>query len=256
MENNPDFFPISFGLKAAEEKVIEYLNLKNLEKYFFLASELEYIPYYFFSFDVYKEDKNSTKALVKGKASLNAYTGELETKLSNIVLLMSDRENKINNENQYKIIPARIKQEEFEKLAKMEIASINNTKSDMVILSGSFFAFVPFWKIKVGIAGKQVDFFVNGVDCSLECKSELPEKKIEENKDKEELEDLWKIEKWPKITVESFSYLADFVKETIEYTKSLGRKNQNKKIKIDKKDVLVIALALIAIILIVYVFLL
>lgn len=250
-------FPVSCDLGCAEEKVSNFFDSNNAKNHSFIGYELEYVPYYFFSFDVYKEEKNQTKIVEQGNNALNANNGNLEPKLSNLILQIENPSREIKHNYQYKVIQPRISEKEAEKLIRMRLASNYQTIKELVVISGLSLNFVPFWKLRVNISGKKFFVCVNGFDGSIECKDNFP-KKENDLKKKDELQeaiqDVSEMKKWPSLLQETISYLWEKLISVFSLFNN-KKKYSNKEVKLSKKDLLVILLALIAIILIVYVLL-
>ncbi|MEM4256911.1 MAG: hypothetical protein QXZ13_00145 [Candidatus Diapherotrites archaeon] len=251
-------FPVSCDLGCAEEKVSNFFDSNNAKNHSFIGYELEYVPYYFFSFDAYKEEKNQTKVVEQGNNALNANNGNLEPKLSNLILQIENPSKEIKHNYQYKVIQPRINEKEAEKLIRMRLASKYQTTKDLVVISGLTLNFVPFWKLRVNVGGKKFFVCVNGFDGSIECKDNFPKKENNfEKKDElqEAIKDVSEIKNWPSLFQETIYY---FIEKLISIINLFNNKKEHskKEIKFDKTDLLVILLALIAIIIVIYVLLL
>lgn len=243
-------FPVSYGLDRAEEKVSNFFISQNAKKFSFLSYDLEYVPYFLFSFDVYAEEDKKTRFLEHNNAALNALTGDLDFKLSYFVFQYENMSKEIKHNYSYKVIQPRISEKEARKIISMKIAAKNQTTKDLVIISGLVFSFIPFWKFNMNVFGSKVLVCINAYDGSLKCEQDFPkkEKKIPKKDELEEaISDVSKPNNWPSMFLETFNYFLAkiFIK---------GDKQEKKVLftKLSKEDLLVVVLAFIVIVVIVY----
>ncbi|MCR4368706.1 MAG: hypothetical protein NUV67_02245, partial [archaeon] len=204
---------VSLNPGAAEEKVSSLLISKNWKPtdFSFSSTDLLYIPFWLFTFDVSEEEKSKTKLLSSGFHALNAFNHELDDKVANIHLLEnSDREFEPNHDYAFRALKPKVLESEARGIIALKIADKLKTSKAKVLVSGLELVYVPIWVLSVALGEENISLSVNASDGKIINGSQVPEKKKGFSElTAEALEELTNPAQWLRYSVEIVS---DFTK--------------------------------------------
>ena len=119
---------------------------------------LNYVPYWFFNFDVYEEVEGQSQTY-SSQMCMNAITGKLEPMLIEIMKTIPVRQEKEIREQKYDIKNPAVKEDEARSTAPIKIAGMMHRPKDTITVSGLRLVYVPTWVIWVDLASgtKRID---------------------------------------------------------------------------------------------------
>src|SRR3989338_1822998 len=168
-------FPVSLSEGEAEEKVSSMLNEKQWSNPAFSKHTLIFTPYWFFSYDIYKEDKHETKLLNSGLNALNAFENKLEPHIAELSKRPDfEKSNEINEELTINVLESKTTEDEAKEMILLRIASKEKVHRSQIILSGLELFFVPFWIIRIFLDEKEVGIVVNASTGEITNRSAVP----------------------------------------------------------------------------------
>ena len=234
-------FPVSLSQKEAQEKVSLLLKKKHWNEFSFPSSTLFYIPYWFFSYDIFEDTEKHTKATISGHAALNAFSNKLDESVSDLAVHEGfSLENEILHDYSYRHLKARLSESEAREIIPIKIASEEQVKKQNIIISGLELLYVPIWVLDTKIDVETISFRINATTGKIMNADSLPgrEKGFSELA-AEAFEDLSKPEEW-------LSYSAEIISEL---SKGAGKAASGKGLS-GQEIVLILAIIAIIVILI------
>src|SRR3989344_2581417 len=139
--------------RADAEKAVSSLLKKNRWKgHSFSGGTLFFVPYWFFSYDIYSHEEKKTKILDSGLSSLNAFSNELDDSIAELAGDESAekvQEVEQDGDSELRVVSARVSEDEAREIISVRLASYEETSKDHVIVSGLQLFFVPIWLINV-----------------------------------------------------------------------------------------------------------
>src|SRR3989344_2990720 len=170
----PAFSP-ALNAADAERAVSSLLKKNHWNKYDFSGKEIFYIPYWFFSYDIYEQVEKKTNHLSSGFNSLNAFSNEFD---KSIAALTHDsdakKKNELDDAANVHVVSPRLSEDEARGIISVRLASNEGTSKEHVIISGLAMFFVPIWLIVVSISKKKISLRVNAVNGDIENAKAVP----------------------------------------------------------------------------------
>lgn len=220
--------------------ILETLLEERHWKDFDLANvKLVYKPYWFFNYDVYKEEEVPGKGEVAqeygSQMVLDARKSNLEPMLMQILneIPVESRE-EIKHDVDHDILKQTVTEEEGRRLAKVKLAGkMKGVSKDDVVISGVDLRYVPMWRIWVDLkGGKTQRIDIDGISGSPFNIQKVPERErgfMEVTKDT--LEDLKKPEGWVDYSKKAFRVTASGIKKASKGEGKKGAQNASKAFK-------------------------
>ncbi|HLC79844.1 MAG TPA: hypothetical protein VJG83_05500 [archaeon] len=180
----PSFLP-KYSLEEAEKKVSSLLKKKHWKNFSFSSAahgpsaghshgSTFYVPYWFFSYDIYRQHEGSTEIISKGSNALNAFSNEFEEAISNLAFTEGlEKGNEIDEQNT-QVLAARVGQDEAREIIAVRLASARHTSKGNVIISGLELLFVPIILIEVNANGNHISLRVNAATGDILNKDAVP----------------------------------------------------------------------------------
>jgi len=145
-------FPVSIDLSEAGEKVSSLLKKKHWKGFTFSSTNLIYVPYWFYSYDVAEETEKKTKHVSSGFKALNAFSREFDDEVAELHSLEdASRTNEVDEDSNPRVLQLKLSESEAKDLILVKTASMENTVKANVMISGLEMLFVPFWIVKVNV---------------------------------------------------------------------------------------------------------
>lgn len=240
-------FSINVEIITAEETVSRILDSKGYANYQFGRVYIKYVPYYFFSYDIYDESSGKTKLIAKGHSALNAYTNEIAHELSNLATLEAgDKSPEIKHDHRYEVVNPRISERDAKKIILVALSSEKNTSKKNVIVSGIEMLFVPFWVLEYTIDEKNYVATMNAVTKELIDDGNPPmREKTKRELLREAYTELFSFKNW-------LYHISSFINSLVDFL-TLGNSKHDKKHgeqKLLNDDFKIIIIAIIAIIIV------
>ena len=168
-------FPVLVEIGEAEETVSHILESKGWGNYKFARVSIRYVPYYFFSYDIYDESSGKTKMLAKGRSALNAHTNEIARELSDIGAIQAESKSpEIKHDYHYEALAPKISERDAKEIILVVLSSEMGASRKNVIISGLELAFVPFWVLKYSIGEKNYSATMNAVTKKIISDGNIP----------------------------------------------------------------------------------
>ncbi len=147
-----------------EKKVASLLASMRHDKTEIKSHSLVYIPYWFFSFDIYESADSKTKVIASGFSSLNAFSKEFDHRLAYLSHSHPKKEDLPSSGPGAEVLPPKLAEEaEVKEILPVLLASRHDASKDNVIISGLEFAYVPFWRISIDAHDESVVLRMNAV---------------------------------------------------------------------------------------------
>ncbi|MDO8647477.1 MAG: hypothetical protein Q7R70_03605 [Candidatus Diapherotrites archaeon] len=176
-------FPVSFTKEQLGELVKKTLGRKFWHHYETKSTMLQFLPYYFFAYDAFFEEKNADSgALVvkdtqAGSMALNAQSGEFDESLLELgeseepIML---KESPAPEGIEVDIERANMSESEVKKIAPIRLAAKLGVSKQNVELSNFKLVFVPFWRVEVIINEETFELVVNATTGEIAPEDEIP----------------------------------------------------------------------------------
>ena len=210
-------FPVSADSKKAGQEVGSLLEKRQWLSAPLPSFSLEYVPYWFFNFDVFHGTAEKHSSHSKNSSSLNAVSREFDAGVAE--LLHSGEKpsdfQPLNGEHGLKVFPSRLSAKEALELIRSKLALQEKVSKDNVVVSGLELFFVPFWIVVAPLgAGKSVELKVNAASGKILNPEAVPEREKEFSEAfSEALSDLSAPEKWAENIAAGFSSVPVLVKD-------------------------------------------
>lgn len=174
----PAFSP-KLSAAEAERGVSSLLSKNHWKEFSFKERTLFFIPYWFFSFDIYSGDAKRTTLLDSGFGSLNAFSNELDDSIAELIKeegseRIQEIDDKSMEDGATRVVSPRVSEEEAREIISLRLASGEETSKDSVIVSGLQMLFVPIWLISAKVGGKEISLRVNAASGGIENKYAVP----------------------------------------------------------------------------------
>ena len=237
-------FPVSFELGGAEEKVSILLEKKHWKNFSFSNSTLIFVPYWFFSYDIFEEGKK-TKHVSSGSNALNAFSREFDKKISDLELLDTvSKTNSVDENIDFRVLESKLSEAEVKEILPLKLASQENTSKNNLILSGVEMSFVPVWVIDIDLQERIISLRVNATTGEIINADSVPtrEKGFSELA-KETISELSTPKGWFEYSVGVLS----------SFSKGVSGKAVSSELDLQNPDVQILLLAVIALIVIIWV---
>ena len=237
-------FPISLELGQAQEKVSILLEKKHWNNFSFSTSTLIFVPYWFFSYDIFEEDKK-TKLVSSGSNALNAFSREFEKKVSDLEMIESvSKTNSVDENIEFRVLESKLSEQEAREIIPIKIASQENISRANLILSGLETFFVPIWIINIDLQERVISLRVNATTGEIINADSVPnrEKGFSELA-KETINELATPNGW-------FEYSVGVISS---FSNGVSGKAKSSELDLQNPDVQILVLAIIALIVIIWV---
>ena len=177
-------FPIQFTLDELKEDIQELLEDNEWED-IQVNYSIEFIPNYFFHYEIFSEsvnketnqkkiDKTQTK-----KAAINANSGSIEPGLEGFPekfpVIASDQIQLPNgvHESSKKI---NLQESEIKGIANLKIASLEGVAKENVIITGIELFYVPYWIAKLELDNEKIELKANAVNGKMAGNEKISER--------------------------------------------------------------------------------
>ncbi|MCR4335319.1 MAG: hypothetical protein NUV57_02160 [archaeon] len=245
-------FPVSVDLSEAGEKVSNLLKEKHWNGFTFSSTNLIYVPYYFYSYDVVEETEKKTNHVFSGSKAFNAFNKEFDSAVADLILLENvSRSNEVSEEDDPRVLVSKMNESEAKEILLIKTASLENTSKKNVMISGLEMFYVPFWIAKIEVKSNvseahELNLRINATTGNIVNKSSVPfrDKGFSELTS-EAFEELSNPSEWIKYSVELVS------KVSKGFNQTNGKPDYS--LSFSNPDVLILILAIIAILVILWV---
>ncbi len=191
-------FPAKFSELELREKVGTLLGQKGITKFYFSDSNFYFVPYWFFSFDIFSDSETKTELKANGTSAFNSFSLIFDEGVAKLASMQGlKKESQPDEDLEFEVLSSKVSEKEIRDLMKGRLASIHGVKRDGVILSGVEMFFVPFWGFKVNSDSQELEFRVNAVNGDVLGEQEVKERQKEFNEIfSEALQDLTNPSSW------------------------------------------------------------
>jgi len=172
-------FPLSFSLQQATDFIKDVVEEKNWQDFEVIEVKIIFIPYYFFSYEVFFEEENKVVSeAVSGKIALNGKTGELDESISfSDSDELTDKIEDLDDNIPFEELKFELN-EKIEVIAQIKTAEHLKAAKDNVIIHSIQKVLYPVWIIDFGVEDQTFQFTVSGVDGTVISEEEIPEREL------------------------------------------------------------------------------
>ncbi|MCX6799149.1 MAG: hypothetical protein NTW59_03575 [Candidatus Diapherotrites archaeon] len=178
MPTTGPLFPVSFSKGQASELVQKLLRRKNWRKFETKSLRLVLSPFYFFYYDAALEETREGRVIVKetkrGRAALDAATGELNAQVMESVESIVEPVNTLPEGIEAETKKPLFSGNEAEKIASLKTAGLLQVGWEDVVLSDFKMVYYPIWIATVGVGGEEHTLRISGVSGELLEEEKLP----------------------------------------------------------------------------------
>jgi hypothetical protein len=239
-------FSVNVEIITAEETVSRILDSKGYNNYQFGRVYIKYLPYYFFSYDIYDESSGKTKIIAKGHSAFNAFTNEIAHELSDLAVLESGiKSPEITHDYKYEVVSPRISERDVKKIILVALSAEKNASKNNVIISGIELVFVPFWVLEYTLDEINYVATMNAVTKELIDDGNPPlREKTKRELLREAYVEMFNLRTW-------FKYISSFISSITDFflpNRNSKHNNKHAEQNLLNDDFKVIVIAIIAII--------
>ncbi|PIN85076.1 MAG: hypothetical protein COV47_04025 [Candidatus Diapherotrites archaeon CG11_big_fil_rev_8_21_14_0_20_37_9] len=168
-------FKVSVDQGVAEEKAGSLIKKRGWKGNSF-SSSLLYIPFWFFSFDVFEEtDSKKVSSHKKGSNALNAFFNNFDEHTAELVFReKQEKEKSPSHSFTFEILEPKFSFDDALKVITGRIASEQKVVKDSVVISGLEMVFVPVWVLVTELNGKSIELRVNAVTGEMTNTAAIP----------------------------------------------------------------------------------
>ncbi len=247
-------FPVALVLSEAQEKVAALLAQKGWKNYYFSSSKLVYVPFWFFSYDIFSEASGKPEHLSSGKKALNAFSKEFNETLGSMDHTSSARETQASTGYEVEVLKPMLSGKEAKDFILLKIASLEKTPKQNVMLSGLEMLYIPFFHISVSLDEETKTVMLNALSGEILSGQEIPERRPKSSEVfAEAISDFSTLQGWQNFFSETISGLSGSP-EKEQHGKNKQDAGTNAPANLFGVNPAVIALAVIAIIVVLWFF--
>ena len=205
-------FPVLIEIGQAEGDSSHLLDSKGWHDYQFYTVSILYIPYYFFSYDIFDESSGKTKIVAKGSGALNANTSEFDEEVIDLYFHEQGKKSaEIGHNYTYDALKSRVSEREAKEIISVRLAAASEVARKNVLLSGFEMLFVPVWILNFTIAGKKLSLRMNATTGEVLNEEIIPmREKTHNDVVAEAIDEISDPRNWPRYAIDSVSDAVSF----------------------------------------------